>query len=93
MANTSNEITSKANGPFADYKNKGSSIESDFDKMTHDAGERMGAMANGIVSTASDYAKTSQKYVKENPAKGVALAVAAGALAGSLITMLARRSK
>lgn len=74
-----------------DIKNKFQSGENAIVKATHDVGEKMGSMASELADTASDYYKTSQTYVKQNPAKSIAFAVAAGAVAGSLMTFVSRR--
>lgn len=59
--------------------------------MSYDAGKKIGAMASDFTNKTSDYVKTSRDYVKENPATGVAIAAAAGVVAGSLLTMALRR--
>lgn len=48
-------------------------------------------LANSIATTASGYMKTTRNYVKENPAKGMAIAIVAGAVAGSLLTLMMRK--
>ncbi len=75
----------------SDIKNKFQSGENAIVKATHDVGEKMGSMASQLADTASDYYKSSQTYVKANPAKSIAIAVAAGAVAGSLMTFVSRR--
>lgn len=96
MANPVNETSNKANGPFTEYKGKAPILENTMntiDSISHDAGVRIGEMASGFVRSASDAAKTSGAYVRENPLKGVAYAAAAGVAAGSLLTLLIRRSR
>lgn len=67
--------------------------ENSLGKMSHDIGERAGKIAANVSETASDYVQTGRHYVSENPAKGLAIAMAAGVVAGSLITLaLSRRS-
>lgn len=90
MANMVNEPSNKINGSTQDFKAKplgGSS----FEKMSHDAGEKIGMVASNFADSASNYMKTGREYVKENPAKGVAMAVAAGAVAGGILAMILRR--
>lgn len=58
--------------------------------MSYDAGKKIGAMASDFTNKTSDYVKTSRDYVKENPTAGVAIAAAAGVVAGSLLTMALR---
>ncbi|MDH4468952.1 MAG: hypothetical protein QE271_12915 [Bacteriovoracaceae bacterium] len=65
----------------------------DLESMSHNAGKKIGAMANDVVSMASDQMNSGRAYVRENPATGIAIAAAAGAVAGSLITMIMRNNK
>ena len=93
MAMTPNEFTSKANGQAREFKNKVATQEDHLEQLTHSAGERIGAMAADIASTTSEYAKTSREYVRDNPAKTVAIAAIAGVFAGSLLTFAMRRRR
>ncbi len=80
---------SSGNGLALDMKPK--APEHGLEAFAHQAGERAGALATDIAHTASEYTKNSRAYVKENPAKGVAIAAFAGMLTGSLLTMAMRR--
>jgi ElaB/YqjD/DUF883 family membrane-anchored ribosome-binding protein len=82
----------KANGAATDFLNKISAPGNQLDKMAHSAGERAGSMAAEFINSASSTAKSGREYVQENPIKGVAIAAAAGVVAGSLLTMIMRRS-
>lgn len=93
MANLTNETVSKANGPAADFRNKVASTEASFEKMTHDLGQKTGAMVSSISDSASEYVKTGRDYVKEHPGRSVAIAAAAGVVAGSLLTLISRRRR
>lgn len=66
-------------------------LEKNLEKASHDAGQKAGMMASKFADTATDYVNRSQTYVKANPTKGVAIAAAAGLVAGSLLTMALRR--
>lgn len=85
--NISESISSKTNGATQDFKSKAMNAEHQLEAMTRNAGERVGRMASDLASTTSDYAKASREYVQENPVKGVAIAAAAGAVAGCLLTL------
>jgi ElaB/YqjD/DUF883 family membrane-anchored ribosome-binding protein len=94
MASTTTDLSSKGNGLASDFKSKVLNSEHQLEKMAHTAGDKMSTMASNIGSATSDSIKAGQEYVKENPVKGVALAVATGLVAGALFTMImnARRS-
>lgn len=66
-------------------------LEKNLEKASHEAGQKAGMMASKFADTATDYVSRSQTYVKANPTKGVAIAAAAGLVAGSLLTMALRR--
>lgn len=91
MGNLASDTPSKMTPPARDFKNGALSAESGLEALSHNAGERIGAMASQISDSASDYAKSGREYVKENPVAGIAMAAAAGAIAGSLITLIMRR--
>ena len=91
MANITTEPTSKPNGATQDFKNRALGAENHLEKFAQEAGQKIGTAASGLATSASEYVKTSREYVKENPAKGVAIAAAAGAVVGSLLTWAMRR--
>ncbi len=92
MANTTMDNLSRANGATHDLKNKvQQGAESALDKISHDAGEKIGSMASRFTGSASEYTETGRKYVKENPLQSVAIAAAVGAAIGSLISLSMRR--
>ncbi len=96
MANPNNEnFGNKMNGLNHEIKNKVQAQPQDpsLQELAHTAGERVGVMASDFANSTSDYVKTSRVYVQENPVKGVAIAIAAGAIAGSLLTMAMRSNK
>lgn len=74
-----------------DVKNKSIPQEGHLEKLSHDAGKKMGAMTSDFTNKASDYVKTGRDYVKEHPTTGVAIAAAAGLVAGSLLTIALKR--
>lgn len=90
MANTPSDFSNKINGPVSDYKSKLPNGEHQLESFAQNAGERVGAMANGLAVSAADSMRVSREYVKSNPVKGVAIAAAVGVVTGSLLTMIAR---
>lgn len=93
MENTRTDLSSKANQLSQDFKNKVMSSEKNLGKMSHEVGEKMGAMASDIASTTSEYLENGRTFVKENPVSGVAIAAAVGAVAGSIVTLAMRRKQ
>lgn len=87
------EILGKTNTQAQDAKSKVQMAEKDFEKMSHEAGSKIGAMASEFAHSASEYVETGRGYVKSNPGKSVAIAAAAGLVAGSLITLAMSRRK
>ncbi|OFZ17697.1 MAG: hypothetical protein A2Z20_01570 [Bdellovibrionales bacterium RBG_16_40_8] len=93
MATAAPDTLSRVNVPPQDFKTKIQAAEKKFEEISHDAGAKVGAMASNLVHAANEYAKSSRHYVEENPGKSVAIAAAAGLVAGSLITLVMRRRK
>jgi ElaB/YqjD/DUF883 family membrane-anchored ribosome-binding protein len=91
LNNMTNGALSQAHEAAQDFKNKVLPTENSLGKMSHDMGERLGTMASNVSDSASEYVQTGRQYVKENPAKGLAIAMAAGVVAGSLVTLALRR--
>jgi ElaB/YqjD/DUF883 family membrane-anchored ribosome-binding protein len=59
--------------------------------MSHNAGKKIGEMTSNFAHSSSEYVKSGRDFVVHNPAKGVAIAAATGAVVGSLITLAMRR--
>ena len=92
MANTTPDTYNKANGATQDYKNKMQNTAAlSLGRISHDTGEKLGAMVSKFSDSASEYVQTSRAYVKENPEKGIAIAAVVGAVIGSLFTLSLRR--
>lgn len=82
------------NEPVAyDAKNKSMPYEDSMERFSHDAGRKIGEMASDFTHKTSEYAKAGREYVKEHPTTGVAIAAAAGLVAGSLLTMALQSRK
>lgn len=90
MENLKTDVSNKANGATAEFRNKIKSSEHQLEKLAKNAGEVVDAMASDIVSTSTDIMKSSREFIKENPVKGVAIAGLAGLMMGSLLTMAMR---
>lgn len=93
MAIMSNESTGKLNGAATEFKNKTHGAEGQIEKYATQAVEKVEAVTEGIGTKAGMSLRNSRNYLKENPLKGAAMIAAAGAFAGSLITMMMRRRK
>ena len=92
MANTTTDSFNKINSGAHDFKAKVQhTSEGSLDKISHDAGEKIGSLASQLSDSATDYVKNGRTYVKDNPEKGIALAAVVGAVVGSLFTMSLRR--
>jgi ElaB/YqjD/DUF883 family membrane-anchored ribosome-binding protein len=87
----STELMNRSNGPGQDFKSKIQVAEKQFEKMSHDAGAKVGAMATNLADSANEYVETGRDYVKHNPGRSVAIAAATGLVVGSLITLAMRR--
>lgn len=84
MANLSSDVSSKANGLSRDF-------ETNYNKVMT-AGERAADTAKDFAKRSEGYLRTSQKYVRENPTSGAAIALAAGAVIGAVVGMRMRKS-
>jgi len=73
-----------------DYKTK-NSLENGLEKFSRDSGRRLGSVASDLAHSTTEYVKSGREYVTEHPVSGVAIAAAAGAVVGSLITLSMRR--
>jgi ElaB/YqjD/DUF883 family membrane-anchored ribosome-binding protein len=91
MANLGSDGLDKVNTTAQDIQKRAQSAEKSLDKISRNAGEKIGAVASGITNSASEYIRTSSQYVRDNPVRGVAVAAAAGVIAGSLLTIAMRR--
>lgn len=92
MANLTNETMNKTNGMAHDVRSKAQGAERQLERMSNQAGERIGEWASTIANSATEYAKVSRDYVQENPVKSVAIAAATGIVVGSLFTLAMRKN-
>lgn len=76
-----------SHGPF----NKNSVVPEEIKAKVHRVGEQVGAVASDLVSRTSDYVNEGRDYIKHNPTKGVVMAMMAGVLTGSVLTMALRK--
>jgi ElaB/YqjD/DUF883 family membrane-anchored ribosome-binding protein len=91
MENQMSESLGKVNGALRDFKPATKSSENNLERISHDIGQSVGSLAKSFTGTVSDYSRASSEYVRENPAKGVAIAAVTGAVLGSLLTLSYRR--
>lgn len=91
MADMTTEVQGKANNMASELKAKGQKVGKKIERITHDAGEKISTMTSKFANSAAVYVKNGEEYVQENPKKGVAIAAAAGLLAGSVLTLALRR--
>lgn len=91
MANLNSENMNRLDSSALDSKNKSLVSDNSIEKMTHEVGKKIGAVASDMAKTTTDYVQTGKQYVQGNPTKSLAIAVAAGAFAGSILTLAMRR--
>ncbi len=89
MEYSKSDTDSKTNSN-QDYKTKNAG-ENGLEKLSRDSGKRLGNVAAGFAHSTTEYVKSGREYVSENPVSGVAIAAAAGAVVGSILTMSMRR--
>ncbi len=95
MANATRDMFQKPESTSLDFqkglKENISDTSYQVERAVRSAGESIGAMGSNIANSTTKYLNTGRDYVKENPAKGVAIAAAAGAVVGSLLVFSMRR--
>ena len=93
MLQTKNDMLSKANGIAQDFAAQVQNGEQKIEKMSAEAGEKVGVIVADIGKSTTQYVQSSREYVQENPIKGIAIAAAAGLVAGSLLTLALRKKQ
>lgn len=88
MATPTSEALNKPESIGYDTKNKSFSSDSSMDKFPRDTTRKLSSMASDFSDRTSEYVRNGREYVKEHPTTGVAIAAAAGLVAGSLLTMV-----
>lgn len=71
--------------------NKADGLDSPLEKLSTEAGKKIGELASGFSHSASEYIQTGKSFVRANPAKSIAIAASAGIVAGSVLTMILNR--
>lgn len=56
------------------------------EKTAHELGNKMGAAYGDVSDSVRSYVKTTTSYIEENPMKSMSIALAAGALIGSVMS-------
>lgn len=80
------EVSTKLNGTSMGR------AEDQLTRLSNQAGKKVGEYASDFASVANEKMQIGREYVKENPAKGIAIAAATGIVIGSLMTMAFRRN-
>ena len=81
----------KINGAAREMGSAVDTVTDRLEKFSHDAGKSVGSFASDVSERASDYIDSGRGFIKENPLQAAAIAVAAGAAVGCLLTLAARR--
>lgn len=87
------ENSNRTNTMASDVKSKIAKVEDQIGEFAHNAGRSVGNTIASLSDRASAQVQSGREYVKTNPAKGVAIAAAAGAVVGSLVTMAMRKKQ
>jgi ElaB/YqjD/DUF883 family membrane-anchored ribosome-binding protein len=92
MENVSKTQTSKRhNGAAPEIASKLDYAQAGIEEVTREAQEKVGAAVVGFTGAAAESVKLARSYVRDNPGKGMAIAVAVGFVLGSLTTISMRR--
>ena len=81
----------KINGAAKEMSSTVDTVTDRLEKFSHDAGKKVGSFASEISDATSDYVESGKSFIKDNPVQAAAIAVAAGAAIGCLLTLAARR--
>ncbi len=82
--NPSQDTTKRTNDTSRDFSPKSSNLT----EVTQGLGKQVGSAVSQFSGSASDVYTKGYNYVKENPLKGVAIAAAAGIVAGSILSRM-----
>lgn len=91
METTKSESLKNANGLLKDFKHNNPNEEISLESLSQSTGKKLGTMTSDLAHSSNEYVKSGRKFVVENPMKGVAIAAAAGAVIGSLMTLAIRK--
>lgn len=90
-AKAAKDLKKNAEGKVMEYG-------SELNKLSEDAGKRVGEVAAQVKSVADDYmasgrqyVERGQEYVKTNPERSIAMALGIGAILGGLIIFALRK--
>ena len=92
--------TSKAHDFKKGAESQTKEYATQFNKLSEDAGKKVGEVAEQVRAISEDYLETGReywdegkKYVKSNPEKSLAMAVGIGAVLGALLVTIFGRSR
>lgn len=87
----SKQAEDKLDGAARSISHATDAVTDRLEKFSHEAGKRVGSMTSKVSEGAAEYVESSRDYIKENPIQSAAIAAAAGAAVGCLLTLIARR--
>ncbi len=87
MENYTKDTETKTKNGYTTPQNFTNSVE----KFSNKIGNDLGSMAGEVSNKLNSYVKNTRDYVEANPMQSVAIAAAAGAAMGCLITLAASR--
>jgi ElaB/YqjD/DUF883 family membrane-anchored ribosome-binding protein len=90
MANINDQVESKARNVGRQAADTADTFGSMIESTTQDLGSRVGSALSDFSTNAEDYMDYTRKYVKSNPLQSILIAVATGAVVGSVLTMASR---
>ena len=91
MANLIREPEVKLKGFPGNSPDISQNVSRTIEKFAHNAGNTIGKSAGNITAKAGEYVQVTRNYTEKHPLQSIAIAAAAGAAVGSLLTMLTRR--
>lgn len=91
MNSISKNTDHKTNGMIHDSSEKVQNMTKSLEAVAHNLGTEIGKATSQVSERASGYVKSTRSYVEENPLQSIAIAATAGIVAGSILTLIARR--
>lgn len=67
--------------------------EQTLERISHNTGKTIGSLSSNLRRTSNQYQRKGKAYIDENPNKSLAISALAGAVLGSIVTLVARRQR
>jgi ElaB/YqjD/DUF883 family membrane-anchored ribosome-binding protein len=67
--------------------------EQSLHSLSQESGRTIGSFTSSIKDSTNKYRRKGQTYLNENPTKSLAISAMAGALVGSIVTLVSKRHK